>query len=105
MTTAVARVLAVLLRDPAAEHYGLELMRATGQPSGTLYPILVRLEAAGWVDTRWEEVDAAEAGRPPRRYYRLTADGVTAGRQALAELRQQLDPAVGTIAKPGEATA
>ncbi|MDG6106712.1 PadR family transcriptional regulator [Dactylosporangium aurantiacum] len=105
MTTALAKVVAALLHDPTAEHYGLELMRATGHPSGTLYPILVRLEAAGWVSTRWEEIDAAEAGRPPRRYYRLTAEGVVAARQALAELRLQLDPGASTVTKPRGATA
>ena len=105
MTTALAKVVAALLHDPTAEHYGLELMRATGHPSGTLYPILVRLEGAGWVSTRWEEIDPTEAGRPPRRYYRLTAEGVIAARQALAELRLQLDPGASTVTKPRGATA
>ena len=47
VTTNVAQVLTVLLEDPQAGRYGLELMRATGQPSGTLYPILSRLLEAG----------------------------------------------------------
>ncbi|HWG99583.1 MAG TPA: PadR family transcriptional regulator, partial [Pilimelia sp.] len=38
ITVPVAKVLSVLLADPAADRYGLDLMRATGLPSGTLYP-------------------------------------------------------------------
>jgi DNA-binding PadR family transcriptional regulator len=90
VTTGVAQVLAALLDDPAAERYGLELMRATGQPSGTLYPILARLQAAGWVRAEWERIDPAAEGRPARRYYRLTAEGVGAARVELAALRQRL---------------
>ncbi|MDZ5445887.1 PadR family transcriptional regulator [Micromonospora sp. 4G57] len=87
MTIPVAKVLSALLADPAAERYGLDLMKLTGLPSGTLYPVLHRLQVAGWLLADWEEVDPAAAGRPARRYYRLTAEGVGAARQALAELR------------------
>ncbi|MFU8871601.1 PadR family transcriptional regulator [Micromonospora sp. SL4-19] len=87
MTIPVAKVLAALLADPDAERYGLDLMWMTGLPSGTLYPVLHRLQGAGWLTADWEEVDPVAAGRPARRYYRLTADGVAAARQALAELR------------------
>ena len=92
MTITVAKVLAALLADPGADRYGLDLMRATGLPSGTLYPILIRLTDAGWVQSRWEEIDPIAAGRPARRYYRLTADGVERARSGLAELRAQLTP-------------
>lgn len=87
ITIPVARVLATLLTDPEAERYGLDLMTMTELPSGTLYPILHRLRAAGWLTAEWEPVDPAAVGRPARRYYRLTAEGVAAARQALAELR------------------
>lgn len=87
ITVPTARVLAALLADPDADRYGLDLMQATGLPSGTLYPILHRLQEAGWVDAQWEQIDPAAQGRPARRYYRLTPLGVTSARQALAELR------------------
>ncbi|MEU4472946.1 PadR family transcriptional regulator [Micromonospora sp. NPDC023888] len=87
ITISVAKVLAALLAEPAAQRYGLDLMRLTGLPSGTLYPVLHRLTAAGWLVADWEPIDPAEAGRPARRYYRLTAVGVTEARQALADLR------------------
>ena len=88
ITVPTARVLRVLLADPAAEHYGLDLMRDTKLTSGSLYPILQRLETAGWLAGRWEEVDASKAGRPRRRYYTLTKDGVAESRQSLAELSE-----------------
>ncbi|MER7456407.1 PadR family transcriptional regulator [Micromonospora sp. NPDC126480] len=87
MTIQVARVLAALLTEPETERYGLDLMAMTELPSGTLYPVLHRLRAAGWLAAEWEPVDPAAVGRPARRYYRLTAEGVVAARQALAELR------------------
>jgi PadR family transcriptional regulator, regulatory protein PadR len=99
LTTAVAKVLAALLEDPTVERYGLDLMRATGQPSGTLYPILMRLQRAGWVVAEWEDVDPA-AGRPARRYYRLTPDAVVRARTELAALHQQLSRAHGATGKP-----
>jgi DNA-binding PadR family transcriptional regulator len=90
MTVAVAKVLAAFLTDPAVDRYGLDLMRATEHPSGTLYPILLRLQRAGWVAAHWEEIDPATAGRPARRYYRLTPDGAVAARTAVAALYEPL---------------
>jgi PadR family transcriptional regulator PadR len=90
ITTSVAAVLAALLQDPAADRYGLDLMRGTGLPSGTLYPILVRLQDAEWVEAHWEEVDPTKAGRPARRYYRLTANGAIAARNELTALQRKL---------------
>ncbi|PZS07023.1 MAG: PadR family transcriptional regulator [Acidimicrobiales bacterium] len=90
LTTTVAAVLAVFLEDPQAPHYGFDLTRATGQPSGTMYPILLRLERAGWLEAHWEEIDEAVAERPARRYYRLTPDGLATACSQVAALRKQL---------------
>jgi len=46
-------------------------------------PPIQTFEGAGWLDSRTEEIDVHAAGRPRRRYYRLTAAGVTAGRAAI----------------------
>lgn len=67
-------VLAVL-RD--GEVYGVDLARRLTSlgllaSDGTLYPVLARLRSSGLVTTRWEESPAG----PPRRYYRLTDDGL-----------------------------
>jgi DNA-binding PadR family transcriptional regulator len=67
--------------------YGFEIMRATHLPSGTVYPLLRRLEASGLVDSRWEDAGKAQGeGRPTRRYYQPTP----AGRAALAEARERV---------------
>ncbi|SHN48238.1 Transcriptional regulator PadR-like family protein [Cryptosporangium aurantiacum] len=104
MTVAVAAVLAGFLDDPAADRYGLELMERSGLPSGTLYPILTRLQRAGWAETHWEEIDPIEAGRPARRYYRLTADGVERARHALAVLHARTGSSPRTQLRPGTAS-
>jgi len=103
MTTAVVRVLAAMLTEPTAERYGLDLMQDTGLASGTLYPILVRLERAGWVESRWEDIDPVAEGRPSRRYYRLTDAGAAGARRELAVLRQHLSRATGLVGKAREA--
>src|SRR3954451_18573204 len=66
-------VLAVLLAEPEAWHYGYGLSRRTNLKSGTLYPLLLRLADQGWLETRWMEPE--RLGRPPRHTYRLTAAG------------------------------
>jgi DNA-binding PadR family transcriptional regulator len=84
MTIPTQRVLEALLDDPQRELYGLEIGEAAGLRSGTVHPILARLEGYGWLTSRWEDIDATAEGRPARRYYSLTADGVQAARAALA---------------------
>jgi PadR family transcriptional regulator len=97
MTTSVMKVVSAFLADPSVDRYGLDLMRDTALASGTLYPILVRLERAGWVESRWEDIDPAAEGRPSRKYYRLTPTGVTSARIEVAALHQQLSRATGRI--------
>jgi PadR family transcriptional regulator, regulatory protein PadR len=75
-------VLAALCDEPAAPRHGYDLARETGLKSGTLYPILIRLADQGLVDASWEAEQPA--GRPRRHLYRLTADGLTQARTALA---------------------
>ncbi len=84
MTLQVQLVLAEMLSEPAELRYGLDLSEATGLPSGTVYPILARLERIGWVESDWEAPDAHIAeGRPRRRYYRLTREGAECAGEAL----------------------
>jgi PadR family transcriptional regulator, regulatory protein PadR len=87
-TLATRRVLEVLMGEPTAEVYGLTLGERAGLPSGTVHPILARLEAAGWVSSRWEDVDPAVVARPRRRYYRLTGEGAAGARELLAPTRR-----------------
>jgi len=84
------RVLAALLEEPTEELYGLQISSRADLASGTIYPILARLERLGWISSRWEDIDPHEEGRRPRRYYRLTGLGLQEGRQLLAETSEML---------------
>jgi PadR family transcriptional regulator, regulatory protein PadR len=63
------------MANPAAKHYGYPLGREASVRSGVLYPILDRLERAGWLAGEWEEPDKHSEGRPRRRYYTVTESG------------------------------
>jgi PadR family transcriptional regulator PadR len=95
VTVPVARVLRMFLEDVTAPQYGFDLMDATGLASGSLYPILVRLERAGWITGAKEDIDPRAAGRPPRRYFKLTGTGEQVARRRLAELTQEFTAPVG----------
>ena len=84
MTIPSQLVLRALLDDPAGEMYGAEIGVAAGLPSGTVHPILARLEGVRWLESRWEDINPRVEGRPARRYYRLTTGGVESARAALA---------------------
>ena len=101
MTVQTLLVLQVLLRQPAREVYGLEISEETGLLPGTAYPILLRLEQAGWVTSRWEDIDPHAEKRPPRRYYTLTANGAVQAGIAVDSARRPRSAALRRLA--GEA--
>ena len=93
------KVLGVMLQDTTGEYYGLDLCQRAGLLTGTVYPILQRLEDRGWLESRREDIDPRQVGRPPRRLYRLTGLGATEGLreiQALQATWQPLSPRAGT---------
>ena len=71
------RVLQIFLASPRGWRYGYDISRDTGVKSGTLYPILMRLEENRLLESSWE---TNQAGRPPRHVYRLTPTGVQSAR-------------------------
>jgi PadR family transcriptional regulator, regulatory protein PadR len=104
VTFQTALVLRALLTDPTKARYGLDVANSTGLPTGTIYPILARLEAAGWVSSGWEAIDPAEEGRPRRRLYYLTGEGAFSARAALDDMRGKLAPVrwqPGSVLSPG----
>jgi len=80
------RVLRVFLAKPRDGLAGSDIWKETKILSGTLYPILMRLEKAGWLESCWEEVEPSEAGRPRKRLYRLTGLGQSKAYDALSDL-------------------
>lgn len=69
---------------------GAEIARSTKLASGTLYPILLRLEEAGWVESRWETEAPQELGRPRRRFYKITGVGARNAQPALRDVAVSL---------------
>jgi PadR family transcriptional regulator PadR len=84
ITLPTAALLRQMLQGPAEDHCGFDLAERIGIPSGTIYPILARLEAAGWLDSFWEVGGLGRLGRPRRRMYKLTGVGAHAARNALS---------------------
>jgi PadR family transcriptional regulator, regulatory protein PadR len=84
MSLQTLRVLEVFLENPTEQLSGAEVHQRCGIASGTLYPILLRLESAGWFVSRWESIDPSSAGRPRRRFYRLTPTGLRRASEVFA---------------------
>jgi PadR family transcriptional regulator PadR len=96
LTYPTALVLQALTRG---FHHGFDIMDATGLPSGTVYPILRRLDREGLLTSAWERQAAAQrAQRPPRRYYQITAAGEAMLAEAVERYRI-LDQAVSTTTR------
>lgn len=68
------KLLAALLAQRVQWLHGYDLSEQTGLSSGTLYPILMRLSDRGMLESKWEP--SKHDGRPPRKLYRLNAEGV-----------------------------
>ena len=84
MTMTTQAVLRVFVADPTTIRYGFELCAITGLPSGTIHPILARLEGFGWLESDWEDIDPKQEGRPRRRHYQLSERGLVQARGSLA---------------------
>ena len=79
-------VLKVFLDRPQEGLTGADIWKQTKLLSGTLYPILMRLERTGLLESRWEQLDPSESGPPKKRLYRLTGVGYNETRAALGDL-------------------
>jgi PadR family transcriptional regulator, regulatory protein PadR len=84
MSLQTLRVLEAFLEDPTRELSGADIQKRSALASGTLYPILLRLESARWFVSRWEAVDPVRAGRPRRRLYRMTPGGLASASEVFA---------------------
>jgi PadR family transcriptional regulator PadR len=71
-------ILAAMLDRRSEWSHGYDLSQETGVSSGTIYPLLMRLEEGGFLETQW--LEPSESGRPPRHAYRLTEAGAELAR-------------------------
>lgn len=90
MSTAL--VLRAMLDAPKTPRYGFELMQMTGLASGTMYPIMTRLQAEGLVTSELEDIDPRQEERPRRRYYQLTQEGTEFAVRELERIASRLRP-------------
>ncbi|MEU7003157.1 helix-turn-helix domain-containing protein [Nonomuraea sp. NPDC046570] len=86
LTDATVDVLEVLTTHAGRDVYGLEVAQSSRRPTGTVYPLLARLERQGWIKGQWDVAEEARKG-PRRRYYRLTGEGAASAERALARRR------------------
>lgn len=95
VTAPLLDVLEALFRafDDGVEVHGWALVKATRRSGPTVYGILDRIEDAGWVSARWEELEP-EQNRPRRRFYRLTPAGAVAAYDLLTTRRPSAVPVV-----------
>src|ERR1700688_5313216 len=84
MSLQTLRVLEAFLENPTVQLAGAEVHQRCGIASGTLYPILIRLESAGWFVSQWESIDPSSLGRPRRPLYRLTSTGLRRASEVVA---------------------
>jgi PadR family transcriptional regulator PadR len=105
ITPRMATVLKVFLEDPDQPRYGFELMKLTGLASGSLYPMLARLEGAGWLTRGKEDIDLRAAGRPARTHCTITGPAISAARVQLAALSEQFRPPAPGRLRPQGSTA
>lgn len=77
------RLLKTFLENPDREFSGAELMKIIGISSGTMYPVLIRYEECGLLESRWEIEDPTDLKRPRKRLYTITAAGREKAREAL----------------------
>jgi len=105
LTGPLERVLRVLLDDTSAPRYGYDLMKAARLPSGTLYPMLARLKADGLVTSEWEPPPQDASGRPPRKYYQLTGEGIRVAHLELAHASAAAQRAAPVTRSPAAGSA
>lgn len=94
LSPAARAILAVMAEARNSWLHGYDLCRQGGIKSGTLYPLLIRLEEQGYLEAEWQA--PAEPGRPPRHAYRLTEAG-----RSLA--RANPPPGEGAVARDARA--
>lgn len=81
VTLSFLKTLTVFVNNPSDKFSGADICNATKLMSGTVYPLLFRMEEKGWLLGTWEQT---EEGKQPRKVYVLTRPGLDRGRDILS---------------------
>jgi len=100
VTPATVDVLRVLIEE-AGPVWGLLVVGRAGRPTGSVYPILDRLESLEWVSSQWE--DDSDRPGPRRRFYILTGGGRAAARAAVDEFELRAQRRHASSSRPADA--
>lgn len=90
ITGPVLKVFSTFMAQPDVDLAGSEIAASTKLATGTLYPILLRLERGGLLSSHWETDDPHALGRPRRRFYRVTGIGARQMKAALADVKESV---------------
>lgn len=85
VTVPFLKVLSIFYNDPKQGFAGSDICAKSKLKSGTVYPLLIRLEENGWLESNWEKVDPKIIGRPKKRLYKVTKHGMQHGTKILSE--------------------
>ncbi len=96
ITQQTLKILNIFMQDPKKEISGTDIRKQTKLMSGTVYPILLRLEKAQWLESEWEDIDAAMEGRPQKRLYKITNLGQQEACNAFKEISPSFSPSWGS---------
>jgi PadR family transcriptional regulator, regulatory protein PadR len=86
-TGAFLKGLAVFVNNPSDQFSGIDICHKTGMKSGTVYPLLIKMEENGWLESEWEDIDPRKEGRPKRHFYKITRGGLIHGTKLLEKHR------------------
>lgn len=84
VTVAFLRILAFFIGNEKKMYCGSDVMKQLNLPSGTVYPLLLRMTKAGWLDRELENVNPKEIGRPAKRFYQISATGLKEGKRLIS---------------------
>jgi hypothetical protein len=87
ITVAFLRILAFFITHEKNFYCGSDVMKQLNLPSGTIYPLLIRMTRAGWLNRELEDVNPKEVGRPAKRFYRISSTGLKEGKKLISAQR------------------
>lgn len=68
------KVLKLFLEQPEKPLFGFQIVNKIHINQSTVYPLLIKLETAGYLKAYWEKLDPTILDRPRRRYYQIRSE-------------------------------